>query len=124
MWSTLHVHLQVMGLIQVDIYMEASNVGTTNAKRAAAWMSPSSGTRAEHPNAASFPLVINAASESAQWLAIGSAVTDTHGRLVFPIPEEHRRPLGVHRIRMVVRYCLTATGHLATGYSTGYTTGT
>ena len=99
--------------------MEAPNVGTTNAKRAAAARtSPSSGTRAEHPSAAASPLMINATSESAQWLPIGSAVTDTHGRLVFAIPEEQRRPLGVHRIRMVVRYC--RTGHLPQLLATGY----
>lgn len=86
----------ILVFAQVDIFMEAPHGGNGNAKRAA---------RAEpqqHPNAAASasPLV----SESAQWVPIGSAVTDTHGRLVFQMPEEHRRPLGIHRILMLVRY--------------------
>ena len=47
---------------------------------------------------------IHVMSPSGEWSLMGTEVTDGHGRLHFTIPRDKQLSLGIHPVKMVVRY--------------------
>ena len=57
----------------------------------------------EHFRSVQVDVYISLHRQMENWKLLGTGLTDSHGRLEFPVPESESVPQGIHAVKMVVR---------------------